>query len=430
MITPSAYPLSFFLRPLQRPFPLCCTLIVLAGLLPLAPTSFAENLTSLGATPDWSELDSLQHTMTYSDFRWLLETQYAPFGAWHDYIELHAGYALIKIAPDSSDATYQLHFKASTAPAKETRLRPLSDLHITLDPGHIGGDFAVVEQRSWQLEGGPLIREGDLVLELALRLKPELEALGATVSLTRTANRPVTQAPPASLLPKAEAWLQRQPTGLPGLPQADATLSPELKAKQLHDLSELLFYRVSEIQSRAHLINETLQPDIVLALHINAAAFPPVPGKNLVQENHLHVLINGAYSQAELAYDDQRHAMLIKLLNRSWEIERALGTCLAHGLATTTQLPPFTYHGHNAIRVNTSHCLWARNLLANRSYRCPVIFLEPYIANSEVVYPRLVAVIEKDTDPQQPDILDEYIAGILQGLHQYSKNQSPHESCD
>jgi hypothetical protein len=41
------------------------------------------------------------------------------------------------------------------------------------------------------------------------------------------------------------------------------------------------------------------------------------------------------------------------------------------------------------LKIGEVEGVWARNLLANRIYEAPVVFLEPYIANSEVVYQRI-----------------------------------------
>jgi hypothetical protein len=64
--------------------------------------------------------------------------------------------------------------------------------------------------------------------------------------------------------------------------------------------------------------------------------------------------------------------------------------------------------------------LWARNLLANRLYRCPVIFMEPYVMNSTIDYPRIQA---GDYDGQreisgkmQPSIFREYADAVATGL--------------
>ena len=47
--------------------------------------------------------------------------------------------------------------------------------------------------------------------------------------------------------------------------------------------------------------------------------------------------------------------------------------------------------------------VWARNLLANRIYGCPVVFLEPYIANSLATYPRAQNWISGKRGEELPD---------------------------
>jgi hypothetical protein len=61
----------------------------------------------------------------------------------------------------------------------------------------------------------------------------------------------------------------------------------------------------------------------------------------LVDANHLHFIVNGGYNAAELAYDDVRFAMLVKLLNRSFVQEKGLAESLAAYMAPATWLPPF-----------------------------------------------------------------------------------------
>ena len=103
----------------------------------------------------------------------------------------------------------------------------------------------------------------------------------------------------------------------------------------------------------------------------------------LVSVNHLHLLINGAYSSGELGFDDERFAMLWKLLNQTYPEELACSECLAESMARMTGLPPYRYSGSNAKCVGHSGYVWARNLLANRLYECPVIFIEAYVINSQ-----------------------------------------------
>src|SRR5690606_18145787 len=69
---------------------------------------------------------------------------------------------------------------------------PLSGLRVAIDPGHIGGVWAEMEERSFRIDDRPPLREGDLTLRTARILKPMLEDLGADVHLVRRSAAPVT----------------------------------------------------------------------------------------------------------------------------------------------------------------------------------------------------------------------------------------------
>jgi hypothetical protein len=128
-------------------------------------------------------------------------------------------------------------------------------------------------------------------------------------------------------------------------------------------------------------------------LHFNAVAWGDPAQPSLVDENHFHILLNGAYTDDELAYDDQRFSMIEKILQGTIHEEAALGATMADVFAEETQLPPYPYEENStrARNVNQHPYLWARNLLANRLYHCPVIFFEPYVMNSHEVYDRVQA---------------------------------------
>ena len=132
--------------------------------------------------------------------------------------------------------------------------------------------------------------------------------------------------------------------------------------------SERLFYRVAEIRRRAKRVNETIRPDVVICLHFNAEPWGDATNPQLVDQNHLHFLIAGALSAQELAYEDQRYDMLVKLLNRSFLEELALTNVISRKMAAATGLPPYSYRNGAAIRVNSNPYIWARNLLANRLF--------------------------------------------------------------
>ena len=93
--------------------------------------------------------------------------------------------------------------------------------------------------------------------------------------------------------------------------------------------AELLFYRVEEIHARSRLINEKIKPDLVICLHLNAAPWPDAENLSLVERNDYHVLVNGCYMGGELAYDDQRFEMLLRLLKGWHQQEQKLAEAMA-----------------------------------------------------------------------------------------------------
>ena len=77
--------------------------------------------------------------------------------------------------------------------------RELAGVKIALDPGHIGGTWAQMEERWFQVGDSKPIQEGDMTLLVAKLLVPKLQKLGAKVSLVRDKTEPVTSKRPNDL---------------------------------------------------------------------------------------------------------------------------------------------------------------------------------------------------------------------------------------
>ena len=122
----------------------------------------------------------------------------------------------------------------------------------------------------------------------------------------------------------------------------------------------------------------------------------------------------------ELAYDDQRFEMVFRLLSSWHEIERRLAEHLCHAFAEKTNLPAFAYKGPNALKIGQVPGVWARNLLANRIYNGPVLYLEPYIANSKTEYQRIqmgnFLGTQEYNGQQKLSLVEEYAQSVLLGL--------------
>jgi N-acetylmuramoyl-L-alanine amidase len=395
---------------------------VLPLLLLLAGAGLAcARLSPLAPKPNWSQLDKYQGSITRADFLYLLDTVYAPGGVWKPFIKvgptsaeiqtrLGAAPYVLQFAPTAESVKLAPRFwrqKAQMAARPENR--PLAGVRIALDPGHLGGSWAKMEERWFQIGKSKPVTEGDMTLYVAKLLVPRLTALGAQVFLTRTKAGPVTPERPKSLGKAAVA----------SLADKEQPVTRDAVAKE----TELLFYRVSEIRHRAELINEQIRPDLVVCLHFNAEPWGDEKHPTLTDRNHLHLLVTGAFGARELIYDDQRFDMLRKLLSRAYREELGVSEAVAASMARATGLPPYLYTSGNAIRVGSSPYVWARNLLANRLYDCPVVYVEPYVMNSRAVFARIqegdYAGKRAVDGRMQRSIYREYADGIAQGLVDY-----------
>ena len=375
----------------------------------------------MGEKPDWGELEAYQQTITRAEFVDLLDRVYAPGGTWHEVITLHEDRAEVKttdgkapwvlrFAPSRADATAvpaKWRSKAQLPPPLAKK--PLEGLRIAIDPGHIGGKWAKIEERWFQVGKAKPVTEGDMTLLVAKKLEKQLAALGAKVYLTREKDTPTTSDRPEKLTQTAR--------------QALAERGARATEDALRREANRLFYRVSEIRKRADLVNEKIRPDLVLCLHFNAESWGNEKRPRLVNDNHLHFLVTGAWSADELAYEDQRFEMLMKLLGRTFPEELAVTRAVMETMVRDTGLPPYTYAGSNAVKVSDSPYIWGRNLLANRLFRSPTVYLEPYVMNSRAVHDRIQAGdydgVRTFDGVKRKSIFREYADSVVAGLVNY-----------
>jgi N-acetylmuramoyl-L-alanine amidase len=386
--------------------------------------SAAAKNSAMAPSPDWVWLSQCNGTMTREEFERMLRTYYARNDAAAGFVEI--GEESVRIRTQG-DAWQEVSFaRASTSKAsrlqrfwrKASELgpapkgKPLQGVRIAIDPGHLGGEWAMMEERFFQLGTTRPVAEGDITLAVAKRLKPMLEKLGAQTVLLRKSDKPVTK--------------ERAKT-LEGA--AAAELTGAFTVERLRRQSELFFYRISEIRARAQVVNELLKPDLVLCLHLNAEEWGEPEKPQLQPRNHLHAIVNGCYGARELESDDIRSEMLWHLFSRMSDEAIPLSECVVETLAEETGLPPFTYFSNNAARVGEGPYLYARNLLANRLYRAPVVFLEPYVMNSGPVWRRIQMGDypgEKRVDGiMLKSLPSEYALGVAEGLARYFRRERP-----
>ena len=410
-------------------------LVFLLLLFPPGALHAAANISVLGNKPQWEVLEHYQETITHDEFLQLINDVYCTHGFAPDLIEIHDNAARILMNREAQKF-FTLQFAAGDGARKPVpRLwrparslsaamleKPLSGLKVALDPGHLGGSWAKMEERWFQVGDTKPVQEGDLTLHVARLLAPRLHELGAKVSFVRRSNEPSTTKRPDDFRELARKILIKN-----GVPQPRADVldtNDPAKEQTIRWQSEILFYRYSEIRRRAARVNFKLHPDLVLCLHFNAEGWGDPKSPTLTDMNHLHLLVNGSYLAEELEFDDERFEMTRRLLSRAYAEELPLADAVAIAMARETGLAPYQYPTTNSTtKVGTSGYVYARNLLATRLYRCPVVYCEPYVMNANDVFARIQAGDYEGTRNinglECKSIFREYADSVANGLVDY-----------
>ncbi|MGB8166123.1 MAG: hypothetical protein WCF18_01440, partial [Chthoniobacteraceae bacterium] len=197
------------MAPWREPLRSILCIVVCACFNSSAP---AQRLSPLAPPPKWAELDAFQDTITRAEFVQLLDTVYAPGDAARGVITVGDKEAVVlstlnpatewrlRFAPDTATAKAPpRYWRPASALSPAPGDRPLAGVKIALDPGHLGGEWAKMEERWFQIGLSKPVVEGELTLRVAELLAPQLRALGAEVSLVRDHLGPTTPDRPATL---------------------------------------------------------------------------------------------------------------------------------------------------------------------------------------------------------------------------------------
>lgn len=397
---------------------------------------FAVDILSnpLADPPQWKTLEKYQRTITHDEFESLLRDVYCSHGISEDFIRIEKDFACI-LMDQHAQSWFTLHFarndrkprsvnhlwRTAGSLPRSKKNAILSGLRIALDPGHIGGAWAKMEERWFKMGDAPPVEEGEMTLRVAQLLADRLRSLGARVSFVRQKNEPVTPFRPDDFKVAAREVLASDGIENPR-EDFDGPNDPA-KEQTVRWHSEILFYRNSEIRHRARLVNSKLHPDVVLCLHFNAEAWGDESNPTFIDKNHLHLLVNGSYLESELAFDDERFEMVRRLLSRVYDEEVRVADTVAATMANDLQLPPYQYTTENVTNVGHSGYVYARNLIATRLYQCPVVYFEPYVMNNSEVFDRIQAGDYEGTQlingVERPSIYREYADSVAKGLVEY-----------
>jgi N-acetylmuramoyl-L-alanine amidase len=407
------------------------------NLINLRHLETANGAPALPTPNPWFVLEPYQGTITRADFEKKLHELYDPFSAFQPFLDINDQRVVIyPSATDRRVPQFTLNFAppASTAPPPprwfrtpaEFRAeahplnRPLEGLRIAVDPGHIGGQWAELEERSTRYHGSAPVREGDLNLITSRILKQELTDLGANVFVVRDSTDPVTPYRPRDFMPEAREMLVDRSANATRLRAFPPDKLNFLFGYRVNELADFLFFRCSEIVERGNRIRDNFVPDLTVTLYIDAT---PGSGRGrLTDANENIFFVHGAYTRAEMADPEMQRRCVYKMLEGSSGIESEVASDIATTFSEKTHLGPVRYGDSPTTREVLPGNLYvvARNLAANREYDGPVVCTEPYFMNNRITYQRLLAGDyngqRKFDDKPYASIFREYADCVAQGL--------------
>ena len=383
-------------------------------------------------TPEWRLLDSGQGTITRAQFEERWRKIFDPAGVLARYIRLTDEGVEIFRDTAKTQSLFYLRFASGGGQNENAWIipsgmaeKPLLGKVICLDPGHIGGDWADVEERTFRIGRDRPVVEGELNLKTCRLLAERLQEAGAQVVWTHQGFEPTTRLRPADLYPEAIRYM---------LQDVKSRRFPSYSANGLIRWNaELLFYRTAEIQARARRVNEELRPDFTLCLHYNAAPWGRSGRASLANANRLILFAHGSYTADELGFDDQKFHLFQKLLENSTPEELEIGAAIGKEFREKWNFAAEDWGSSGCAHpTGASPYLWYRNLIANRLFRGPVIFVEGPYMNDRTSYAWIQAGEYEGTrligGKKRENIFREYadrVADGVIGLYRERQKRSP-----
>jgi len=425
--------------------------ILLAALLQAHGVAFGQDRRSLASaatlmeellreptSAEWKALAQFDGTLTRADFEARLDQVFDPAHGLRPYLRVDEHEVAVFAAGGHHDQPLVvIRFAAAPSlrrpvrvlfrPPEEFRLRrtapadrPLAGLRVAIDPADIGGRWAQWEDRSVEFRGFGRINEGDLNLLVALRLRTDLERLGAVVFLVRDRAEPVLSVPPDELIGDVENLLQKEPALVPpGFRRWQGGASGGGRGA-LRTAAEFFVTKTLETRARVALVRRSFQPDLTLVLQHDAT--PASTEGRLTAINRNIFFVDGDCLPGDLQEPEHRYRVLLKVLENVTPVETNVAGEIARRFEMTTGFPPVLYgNSANTILVAPDNpYVVARDLALNREHDGPVVVTEPYFMNQPETLARLLA---GDYDGERlvagkprPSIFREYARCVAEGL--------------
>ncbi|NGX37438.1 MAG: hypothetical protein K1000chlam2_00594 [Chlamydiae bacterium] len=327
---------------------------------------------------EFSDFDKFQGRWTRADMEERLGLFLQKDGRVASYFSLSDDALVIYNAPETQknrEAEYELKL----APTKnesgsyEKKQKSLVGVKIAIDPGHLGGPYARLEERFIDippsLERPEPIQfdEGTLSFLTAVYLKILLEREGAIVMMTRD------QVGKGVYGEDFFDWLKKNPDLWKG----------EISLNKLFRR----FYNPLDLRARAAKIN-AFEPDLSIVIHYNSHEVEEEYSSNhcVASSNYNLVFIPGAFCRNELVEYENRYEFLRLLasedLPRSMQLSSEILREFNHQLDVPVVSKIDGAHYLDKVCIKVEDGIYARNLALTRLIHSPVCYGETLIQNN------------------------------------------------
>lgn len=304
----------------------------------------------------------------------------------------------------------------------------LSNIRISLDPGHLAGDLetAKMEKKWVEMKNPPVtLIEGELTLATALLLKKKLEAEGALVMLTRD-----TAAISAFGI-DFDKWMDSLFIKSVDEAYAREDVSFEEKNYLLTKATNLEIFRrfflFEDVRERARKIN-AFKPDITLMIHYNVDETNTNWNKP-TKKNFNMAFVGGSFNGEEYSRPEDRIEFLRLLFTD--EIERSVefSKYMMQSLVATTKVPAAldsnaVYLKDNCMKTDAGG-VFCRNLTLTRKVKGVICYGESLYQDNvnecKLLSKKEVKVGDIETSKRVEEVANAYFEGVLNYIKHKSK---------
>lgn len=332
---------------------------------------------SVGASDRFKDFEWAQETLTRAEVEKRLGCYLQKDGRVGSFFTVGKdGFLLFDASETDSKRSVDFTLKFAKSKINKTLKKKRANLvgvKIALDPGHLGGAYARLEER--YIDIPPSIErkepiqfdEGTLSFLTAHYLKILLEKEGAIVMITRD------QIGKGVYEEGFFDWLKH---------------SSNLWSGQV-SLSNLFkrYYNPLDLRARAQKIN-VFSPDLTIVLHYNSHHVEEEYSSNncVSSKNYNLVFIPGAFCRNELVEEDSRYEFMRLLVTSDLEESTKLSKCILEAFDQKLKVP--VIDASDGARYLEKVCLevekgvFARNLALTRLIHGPVCYGETLIQNN------------------------------------------------